>query len=348
MPSFESSPSAQAGEDLSSASNWRFPRLASSVGLSGMPSPSLVWFRRWRKADFLKRLCGAMCEPSTADHGAAQWIASLRAIPASRSAEPGDAAAQTIRATCGPRFIESSKRFVPASSFWKTSQAILHLDSTTFAEISNGQASELRRLSSLRRTWARATNANASSFSAWRTPDAPGDGGPRNRQTSVGQGHQLTIAEQAEHWPTPTPWEQGDDPQTSLERREREKAKGRNGNGFGLPLDMVATNWPTPTAGDGASSGSRNLPGSKANAGISLTDLVEMGGSHSSRPAPAMPMDGGASSVTTLVSRRRLNPRFVSWLMGWPLIARAGSDCSGTEWFHFRRHMRFALSSLVG
>jgi hypothetical protein len=38
----------------------------------------------------------------------------------------------------------------------------------------------------------------------WRTPDAPNDGGPRNRQTSIGHGHQVTIAEQAEHWPTPT------------------------------------------------------------------------------------------------------------------------------------------------
>jgi len=37
----------------------------------------------------------------------------------------------------------------------------------------------------------------------WRTPDAPGAGGPRNRQDSRGAGHQVTIAEQAEHWGTP-------------------------------------------------------------------------------------------------------------------------------------------------
>ena len=42
---------------------------------------------------------------------------------------------------------------------------------------------------------------NAAEF--WRTPDTPGAGGPRNRQDSIGNGHQVTIAEQAEHWPTP-------------------------------------------------------------------------------------------------------------------------------------------------
>lgn len=37
----------------------------------------------------------------------------------------------------------------------------------------------------------------------WRTPDSPGAGGPRNRKKSIGHGHQTTIAEQAEQWPTP-------------------------------------------------------------------------------------------------------------------------------------------------
>jgi hypothetical protein len=38
----------------------------------------------------------------------------------------------------------------------------------------------------------------------WRTPDSQNAGGVRTRQTSRGQGHQKTIAEQAEHWPTPS------------------------------------------------------------------------------------------------------------------------------------------------
>jgi hypothetical protein len=48
--------------------------------------------------------------------------------------------------------------------------------------------------------------------------------------------------------------------------------------------------WPTPTAGDAKSSGSRNLEGSKANPGVSLTDAVLFGDSTTPRtrwPTPA-------------------------------------------------------------
>lgn len=37
----------------------------------------------------------------------------------------------------------------------------------------------------------------------WRTPDAPHGGGVRTRNKSRGRGHQTTVAEQAESWPTP-------------------------------------------------------------------------------------------------------------------------------------------------
>jgi len=44
-------------------------------------------------------------------------------------------------------------------------------------------------------------------------------------------------------------------------------------------------------------------------------------------------------------NKRRLNPSFVEWLMGWP-IGHALCDCSGTEWCRFQRRMRSALSRL--
>lgn len=43
--------------------------------------------------------------------------------------------------------------------------------------------------------------------------------------------------------------------------------------------------------------------------------------------------------------KRRLNPLFVEWLMGWP-PGHALCDCSETEWSRFQRHMRGALSRL--
>lgn len=44
-------------------------------------------------------------------------------------------------------------------------------------------------------------------------------------------------------------------------------------------------------------------------------------------------------------SRRRLNPLFVGWLMGWP-IGHALCACSATEFTLWQRHMRGALSQL--
>lgn len=42
---------------------------------------------------------------------------------------------------------------------------------------------------------------------------------------------------------------------------------------------------------------------------------------------------------------RRLNPLFVEWLMGWP-PGHALCDCSATEFVHWKRDMRGALSAL--
>jgi hypothetical protein len=57
---------------------------------------------------------------------------------------------------------------------------------------------------------------------------------------------------------------------------------------------------PTPTAGDGKSSGSRNLPGSKAHAGVSLTDAIKTGDSttprKSSGASTTKPSDDGKDS----------------------------------------------------
>lgn len=47
------------------------------------------------------------------------------------------------------------------------------------------------------------TSLNIVATKMWPTPDAPGQGGPRNRQESRGQGHNVSLGETAEHWATP-------------------------------------------------------------------------------------------------------------------------------------------------
>lgn len=48
-----------------------------------------------------------------------------------------------------------------------------------------------------------ATDSLTGAARLWRTPDAPTTGGVRTRSKSCGQGHQVVLAEQAIHWPTP-------------------------------------------------------------------------------------------------------------------------------------------------
>jgi len=100
--------------------------------------------------------------------------------------------------------------------------------------------------------------------------------------------------------------------------------------------------WPTPTQGDSKASGSRNLEGAKAHAGVSLTDAVRFGNSNTPRMVPSPKARDhrsgkgytkrGHSPDLPEVIGGLLNPTWVEWLMGLPL---GWTDCapSGTESF---------------
>lgn len=97
--------------------------------------------------------------------------------------------------------------------------------------------------------------------------------------------------------------------------------------------------WPTPTAGDARSSGSRNTPGSAAHPGTSLTDAVrEDGGTgrlpssaRAGEPTSLWPTPASADSHNGGLGQKReggaslpaavgapLNPEWVEALMGFP------------------------------
>ena len=137
----------------------------------------------------------------------------------------------------------------------------------------------------------------------WRTPDAPSGGGVRNRQGSIGSGHQTTIAEQAEHWPTPGANDQKGSAQKGQRRGQLDEA-----------TEQIHTHL------------------------------------SSSPPAPTSP-DGPTSSPPTPTSRRRLNPAFVSWLMGWPIHWTAPvpipSGPAATAWWRWqaRSHLNACFNT---
>ena len=172
---------------------------------------------------------------------------------------------QALARDSGPRWRASFATWNHATSSWRTSQLSHAEDSTSFSG-----------------TWPRWGSMLDGACSELVTPVLP-------------------IAENASGSLLPTP--------TASSYGTTNNGRRGDGSTFataGTPslATMARKNlWPTPTAGDAKSSGSRNTPMSKAHGGLSLTDAVRM--------------DGGVGR--TGPSGGPLNPTWVEWLMGWPL-----------------------------
>lgn len=206
IPPSTSSASVRAEPDSISASSWHFQTLARSCWWRGKRGPSQHWYRRWKHVSWLRRLCGAMCEPSTAAHGAASWMASLAESRASLTASPENERAKVTNATSGPRPGASSSSLARGSSSSRTSAACsphrtgkrqaLSVYGETYSDLVTRLSSESLR----RRKSARAMNVRECSSSAWPTPMAA-DSGEKVIPTS----HQSGLIGAAANWSTPLP-----------------------------------------------------------------------------------------------------------------------------------------------
>jgi hypothetical protein len=148
-------------------------------------------------------------------------------------------------------------------------------------------------------------------------------------------------------------------------------AKGGPGQSYGSggmpPLPAQAAQWPTPAAQNWKGSSEASI--TRAD-GKSRMDILHYRAEQGfTRPALPITPDGPRSSPHAPISRplwafmiashgravsrrilkararRRLNPLFVGWLMGWP-IGHALCACSAMEFTHWQQHMRGALSQL--
>ncbi|WP_426036682.1 DNA methyltransferase [Cypionkella sp. TWP1-2-1b2] len=188
----------------------------------------------------------------------------------------------------------------------------------------------------------------------WSTPKAT-DGAKGGPGQSYGSGGIPPLPAQAAQWQMPVADDQVD--------RLRGKINSR-----GEPkLSAQALQWPTPAAQNwkGSSPASVTRAYGKSRMDI-LHYRAEQGFTH---PAPAITLLGLQPSHHAPISRplwasmiashgrvvsrrvlkararRRLNPLFVGWLMGWP-IGHALCACSATEFTHWQQQMRGALSRL--
>ena len=197
----------------------------------------------------------------------------------------------------------------------------------------------------------RKAEALALGITNWSTPKGS-DGAKGGPGQSYGSGGMRPLPAQAAQWQTPVADDQVD--------RLRGKINSR-----GEPkLSAQAIQWPTPAAQNWKGSS----PASVVRAdGKSRMDILhyraEQGFTH---PAPAITLRGLQPSHHAPISRplwasmiashgrvvsrrvlkararRRLNPLFVGWLMGWP-IGHALCACSATEFTLWQQRMRGAL-----
>jgi len=200
----------------------------------------------------------------------------------------------------------------------------------------------------------RKAEALALGFTNWSTPKATNGakGGPGQ---SYGSGGTPPLPAQAAQWQTPV----ADDKMDRLHGKINSRGEPK--------LSAQALQWPTPAAQNwkGSSEASITRADGKSRMDI-LHYRAEQGFTH---PDPAIMPDGLRPSHHAPISRplwasmiashgravsrrilkgrsrRRLNPLFVGWLMGWP-IGHALCACSATEFTLWQRHMRGALSQL--
>lgn len=199
----EPSEAAEPFSDRRSSSKWRMPLWlyvpptnmnstacpsvqATPVSISGYPSPSpdielsvtssgkltrrqLSW-PGWKTRPWIRRLYGTICDPSTADRGAAAFISSLPVTPASPSALPESDEAKPTLAICGRRSNELSVKSSQRSSSPKMSKATSIWDLPTSPQAFAGWATAQKRACSHREKRALATAGDASS--SWPTPTA--------------------------------------------------------------------------------------------------------------------------------------------------------------------------------
>jgi len=159
--------------------------------------------------------------------------------------------------------------------------------------------------------------------SSWSTPKAT-DGAKGGPGQSYGSGGTPPLPAQAAQWPTPAAQNWKGSSEASVTRADGKSRMDilhyRAEQGFIRPDPVIAPH------------GERSL----RHAPISRRLWASMTASHG-RAVSQRILEGRA--------RRRLNPLFVGWLMGWP-IGHALCACSATEFTLWQQRMRGALSQL--
>lgn len=162
-----------------------------------------------------------------------------------------------------------------------------------------------------------ATDSLTGATKLWQTPQTPKGDGTGRSGDRIGE---PLLDGQARQWPTASArdWKDGQASEATMDRNAR-------------PLNEIAVHWPTPNTPrphDSENTAGADFENQNQN------DLARAA-SRFGPPPPTTSTPGGKCSHKT----RRLNPRFVEWLMGWPQGWTA-FDCSETELCQWKRRWR--------
>jgi hypothetical protein len=308
-------------------STWVWPSLletcASSLTWRGKPTPAKSWLRAWKKKIWIQRLFGRTCPPLMADRFVDWWTSSLADSRAKTS--PLQGSRQELVASAagsGSSISASSMRFDLDWSSLKTSRRSSRVDSKSSSPIlprsgsmRSGALSELPMLEP------RIGEIESSSWPTATVGDSHGSGshgyGKTSKSTGKTRSEGTTLTDAAVRlWQTPraTDGDKGGPNQT---------LKGKP-----ALVNQARNMWPTATTHNAKDTLMRKSPELTA---VSLTLRAQMTSTGGPR---SLPKD------------RTLNPRFVEWLMGWP-IGWTDCDSQVTEWFLLRPLTRSDNSSVA-
>lgn len=267
--------------------------------LSSVRTVGKASFAGRKKATWSPFPSGTMSRPLTVYRGVALWMSSLLDSRANHSLRPESRKPTTILETCGQPPCESFAKYNRGRRYWKTCRD--SQDMPIFTKSWGGYAKAgLMHDGQLypQPEWEPRTSENDSGY--WPTPNTEGfrsDGELRqlarkvtNKNEFRGMSERAAESKRQRFFPTPTvSCANGARNATAL-RKHQEK------HNTGVTLNDYVTQFPTPTANDwkGGTSTARK------DTGKPRRDRLD----HLFEPTST----GG-----------KLNPRWVEWLMGWPI-----------------------------
>lgn len=305
MPS-RSLPSAPASGDSISVSISRSRRLAHSCTWRGKPRAATLWLRAWKTGGWTRRLFGRMPSPLTARRGVDSWIASWAAIRANPTPRQASNRVAMTLVTSGLRSSLWYGQWKRRGASSRTSGSMYVWGTETSAVTFDAWVTQLRRGCLQRKKLVRLTNGSGCSF--WPTPRSSPNENRGTRDYGRKGGKALSEVSCSRQWRT-----------IIVNEGSYTYVRGN------LKLTGQARKWATPTTRD-------HKDGCCATANVPINSLF------------------GRQCLTTTGlgnprsnAMRQLNPRFVEWLMGWPLGWTAFERVEMASSL-YKQRMRFSLS----